>query len=272
MRPDPQRRTVKTAEGYEDRYYVHPTLGHMLPGVTTVLDRLPKGASFKSWERSRITRRAINNARDLPDMLRSEGVRAVEQWLADAPDEARDAAADRGTAVHNAVEALLVGDEVPDMSHKTVAPYWRSAQKFLDEVQPEVLTCDGAPMIETAMYGAFFAGSADAWLKIDGEVLLCDWKTSSGVRSNYALQLAAYLNADEFSVLAKNDDGRWRWSHEHKLPAHDGAAVVRFSTSGWELHRVTNIPDCYEAFCDAYRIWEATVREEPLFRMTAFGD
>lgn len=270
MRPDPQRHVVVTPEGDEDRYYVHPESGQLLPGVTSILGRLPKGERFKSWERSRITQRVTNNLRDLPELMRAHGARELQDWLAKAPDEARDAAADRGTAVHNAVEALLVGDEVPDMSDKAVAGYWRSAQKFLDEVQPEVLYSDGAPMIETAMYGSFFAGSADAWLRINGEVLLCDWKTSSGVRSNYALQLAAYLHANEFSVLEKNE-GRWEWSHGHKLPAHDGAAVVRFSTSGWELHRVTDIPGSFDAFCDAYRIWEADVNTKPLFRMVSFG-
>lgn len=272
MRPDPERRTIVRPDGNEDRYYVHPHAGHMLPGVTTILDCLPKGMAFKSWERSRITQRVTSNVHDLPGLMRERGARNLQSWLAKAPDDARDAAGDRGTAVHNAVEALLVGDVVPDMSDKAVASYWRSAQKFLDEVQPEVLYCDGAPMVETAMYGSFYAGSADVWLKIDGENLLCDWKTSSGVRSNYALQLAAYLHADELSVLAKNDAGEWEWAHGNKLPAYDGAAVVRFGTSGWELHRVNDIPKCFDAFCDAYRVWEADVNSEPLFRMVAFGD
>lgn len=272
MRPEPERHKVVSDDGDEDRYYVHPMSGMLLPGVTSILGRLPKGERFKSWERSRITKRVISNARDLPDMLRANGARNVEKWLADAPDDARDAAAARGTAVHNALEAVLVGDEVPDMSDKSVASYWRSAQKFLDTVQPEVLHFgDGMPLIETAMYGEFYAGSADAWLKIDGEVLLCDWKTSSGVRSQYALQLAAYLHAGEMSVLGRSGDG-WKWEHQQPLPSFDGAAIVRISPYGWELHRVTDVQASYDAFCDAYRIWASTVEQSKLFRMEAFGE
>ncbi|CAM5407445.1 hypothetical protein SMICM304S_08777 [Streptomyces microflavus] len=73
-------------------------------------------------------------------------------------------------------------------------------KQFLDEVQPEFLHLE-AGLVDEHLY----AGSFDAIARIDGEVVVLDWKTSKAVYDSVALQLAAYRYANRI-ILAENGE------------------------------------------------------------------
>jgi hypothetical protein len=117
-------------------------------------------------------------------------------------------AKDLGTAVHKACEyAALHGRFRPeDTSDPELVPFLRGAKKFLMDFQPQYLAAEITVFNETFGY----AGTADAFMVIDGTRFICDWKTTrepfdsrGNVKQPYAevsLQLAAYRHAELAAV------------------------------------------------------------------------
>lgn len=105
-------------------------------------------------------------------------------------------AADMGTLAHSWIEAHLHGKEVtleslPDPAKKAVEGFlsWKNENKV------EVLET------EKTLYNCKlgYAGTCDAILRVNGELTLIDWKTSTAIYSNYPVQCWSYALADEMS-------------------------------------------------------------------------
>lgn len=137
-----------------------------------------------------------------------------------AHDQIRDDAASFGTAVHKFAEAVALGDQKA-LDELSAAPeirdVWADAEAFLgwvDARQPEWIAN------ELTVYSrepSNYAGTCDALLKLDGRLWLADFKTSKTVYPDFALQMAAYANA-EFWV---NSEGQ-----EVPIPQVSGAMVL----------------------------------------------
>ena len=136
-------------------------------------------------------------------------------------DSVLSRAADRGTAVHSAIEFWLefgAWDTIPDY-----APYLVAFTDWYKSRSPEVLG------VELRLYHKLmrYAGTCDLLCRIDGNLCLVDYKTTSAVnRKTCSVQLEAYAQAlanagvyvDRKLILHLTKDGKWR---EHEFEAKD---------------------------------------------------
>lgn len=179
------------------RYYRLPDRT-LVPSVSAVLDALSKPA-LTYWAAKMVATAAVTQ-RDYWSDLDDE---VAIGWLKGATYRTTKKAADRGTAVHTAIET---GD-------------WRGIEAFHPAY--ETMAAEhGAPRVvvaEKVVWTDRYAGRLDCVAEFDGGLFLVDWKTTGAVRASAELQCAAYVAAFE--------------SREEN-PVLDGAAVVRLSDDG----------------------------------------
>ena len=214
---------VSTVKRGGARFYVDPSSGDKVPGVTSVLNQLPK-PFLQYWAAKVVAETAVDNLGGWVNLAMNGDRDGAIDYLKRAPGRNTGRAADMGTEAHDIMERMARGE-----GPGRVAPDMRWAvdnfSEFLDAFQPEFLHLEETVWSESPGY----AGSFDAIAKVGDETLILDWKTTrSGVHAEVALQMCAYANADY--IMAP--DG------EHMpLPAIDGAAVfhTRPDGEGWKV-------------------------------------
>jgi hypothetical protein len=164
--------------------------GSKVPGVTSVIKALDKSGPLMGWKAREVASCAIRNLDLLQKMVTDGGAPAAIDWLKRTPDHQRDTAADLGTRVHSFAEAISRG--IPIEVDDAALPFVESYQKWRSVYKPVVLNAEYMVYSETHRYG----GTADAAMRINGEIWLVDYKTGSGAYAETALQLAALHNAD----------------------------------------------------------------------------
>jgi hypothetical protein len=203
--------------------------GAKCPGVTTIISKgLPKPA-LMPWAAKEAALCAINERHLWETMPEASAL----DWIKNAHRRNRDAAANKGTLVHDLAEKLRDGAEVEVPAE--LAGHVDAYLTFLNEWQPEPLHIERVVGSRTHRY----MGTFDSIERMpDGRVALLDIKTNrSGPFGEVALQLAAYRYA-EFIL---DDDGA-----EQPMPDVDWCGVVWITDTGYEV---------YEYRCD-----EATFR------------
>lgn len=131
------------------------------------------------------------------------------RWLKGEPDRVRDAAAARGSAVHEASEEfvleavreagslLLEGRSLPAYDDE-IAPYMASFLRFLQDFRPRFAAAEATVFNRAQAY----AGTLDAlmWLRLepgaDEQLTVVDYKTGNKVYAEVAMQLAAYARGE----------------------------------------------------------------------------
>lgn len=117
----------------------------------------------------------------------------IQDLLQDArkrPDQLKNEAANLRTQAHAFIDLIIHGkepQEVPDLIQAPVQAFrdwWKSSGIEL------VL---GDTKVASRQYG--YGGSLDALGRRNGCLIILDWKTSSGIYAEYALQVAAYAQA-----------------------------------------------------------------------------
>lgn len=196
-----------------EREYVHPITGERFVSVTTVLhvvgkDGLPFWAAKTVQEYAQdILPLMVKASRRKPcDMKGSDrcGIcrECIGLELRRAPDRERDEAADRGKRVHKVAEHDVLFDGEILAHEPDIAPYVAQWRAFKAQFKP---TFDAAEMtVINRKYGV--AGTLDAITRLGwcppkyrhliGEPMPEDTKTGKGCYPEYALQLAAYRNAE----------------------------------------------------------------------------
>lgn len=224
-----------TARGH---HYVDGN-GTRVPGVTTILSGgLPKAALI-NWAGKATAEYAIDHWDDLAQLSPAKRLEKLQK----ARYAEKDAAAKRGTEVHNLAEKLVHGTEieVPDELAGHVEAYVR----FLDAFAVEPVHVE----FSIASYRHGYAGTGDliAWFPTLGQTLLCDIKTNkSGIFGETALQLAAYRHAD---VLV-DDEG------ERDMPIVDGCAAIHVRADGADLIPVTANEQQFRQFLYVQQVHE----------------
>lgn len=150
-----------------------------VPSVTWIAGNYPKGIQFYKW-------------------LAEKG------W--DEAEAIKQAAGDKGSKVHKAIEDLLNGKEVKiddkyfnqskeEDEELTVQEYecLMSVVSWLDETKPKILANEYTTFNDEVGY----AGTVDLKCEIDGEIWIVDFKTSKSIWTEYHLQLSAYKHADK---------------------------------------------------------------------------
>lgn len=230
------------------RFYVHPETGEKVPGVTSVLNMLPK-PFLKAWAAKLVAEAAVEQLPHITGLASSDPAGAID-YLKRAPQRFTQGAADVGTAAHGVFEALSRGEKLGPLTPE-MAIYADHFRDFLDKVQPEYKFLEETVWSDTHHY----AGSFDAFCTIQGEGCWTDNKTTrSGVHAEVSLQLAAYRFAD---FILDGD------TSEHiPMPQGDRGVVVHVRPEGWALYEVPVGPDVFDFFLSLRNVfvWDGIAR------------
>jgi hypothetical protein len=205
----------------------------ILSSVTTILRVLDKPA-LVPWAQGIVAEAAIAHRGDIEGWVQVGGVEGAIGLLKKAATAQRDRAAATGTDVHALAESLNRGLEV--IVPADIAPFVDAYRRWVDRFQPTVIAA------EELIAGDGYAGTFDLIADIAGERWLLDIKTSKGVYSDTALQLAAYGRARYI--------GRPGDPVRYAMPAIEQYGVVHVRPEGAEL-----VP--YDVTDEDYRTFQA---------------
>jgi len=217
-----------------------------VPSVTWIAGFWPKGVGFYKW-------------------LADKG------W--DEAEAAKQAAGDKGSAVHLAIEKILRGEEfridtkVQDKNRSTeqetamrelTYEELLCVKSFIDwrnEVKPEVIATETT--IFSEIHG--YAGTVDFVCRIDGVPYVIDFKTSKQVWKEYELQISAYREAlenGENPLYERNPNG----TETGKIVDLSGlrTAILQVGYDKNQAgYKFTEIEDAFPLFKVAQQIWKA---------------
>lgn len=172
----------------------------------------------------------------------------IDNILIDAkkrPDQLKDEAADLGTRAHAFIDLIIHGREPEAIPPEIEAPvkafkdWWKGSGIEL---------VMGDTKVASRIHG--YGGSLDALGRRNGRYVILDWKTSSGIYAEYALQVAAYAQA---------------FTETYGLPCSD-AVIVRFGKKlpiEFEVKELADVKRSLDAFLAAKTLKEAL--EKPQF-------
>ncbi len=230
------RKSRITRREFGNGGHVYDLDGRRCPGVTTIIRNSAPAGGLLNW----YARQAAEWAAQHAELREELGHDAWVKACANAANESRDAAAQRGRDIHAAADALVAGkpvDVAPDIADRA-----RLVVGFLDTWRANVLATE-CVVFHT---GHRFAGQFDLIAELaDGKRWLLDYKTGSGIYPDVALQLAAYRNA-EFIVWNGTD---------RPMPRIDATGVVHISENAWELIPIDSGPDVWATFVSALPLY-----------------
>lgn len=195
------------------------------------------------------------DAADDPEKLRKELAGAVfPQWKKRA---------DTGSAFHARVEAHILGEGrtplVPEgVDGIEVGEMFEQFLKWENHYKPEYEAVE----VQVLSLEHNYMGTADLLCRIDGQLMLCDWKTTKrdsktggpGVYSSQAMQLAAYTHAD---YLIDSRAGVCE-----PMPAVDAAAVVWIARDDYELVPMNVGDETFELFLNVAAVYRGINRKD----------
>jgi hypothetical protein len=234
-----------STEAHAVKAYIDPTdpQGRKLIGSTSVIKKaLPP--YLVPWAAKLTAEEAV----DTVDNWRTLERAAAVDLLKRAPDRTRDAAGDKGTVVHRIMELAARGERPDEVYDAAVAGYVTAGLAFLDEWQPEFLWHEATVFHPEMGY----AGTLDFIARLPGlGLVIGDYKTSKGVYSEVAVQLASYRYASHAV-----DEHHQRL----EVPHVDGAVVVHIKGDGtYEVRPVKADESAFETFghCLAVCDWKS---------------
>jgi len=245
---------ISTIKRGNSRFYINPETGAKAPGVTSIIDMLPK-SFLKFWASKVVAEYAVANLGEIVGIaLRSNPTDAVD-FLKRQPDRETKRAADIGSEAHDYFETMAKGAAVGRV-HPDMKPFVEHFDTWLQEFTPEIIFTEETVWSERHDY----AGSFDALAIINGETVWLDWKTTrSGVHEEVALQLAAYRHAD---YIIRPDGSRV------PLPKGDGGAVLHVRPEGWAFHPIACGPEVFDYFLKLRSVFDW----DKVFKETVIGD
>lgn len=234
-------RRVETPTG---GHYYADAKDNPVPGVTTILKVLPKGA-LEKWT----LRKAVTLALEGEGRWDWDGNGNVVDYLIGAGDREAFKAADVGTNAHNFAEAHMLGLN-PDFEAlgKKEQKHALCYLNFVEDYQPEpVLVEKVVTYIDSKTNQPLYCGTIDIIAKLtwndardssrlpnnwlDGETWMCDYKASSSApRPSHALQTAAYRYATHWI----DENGEL----QEMVPVDHGAVILLNGGKGESCYRM----------------------------------
>jgi hypothetical protein len=224
-------------------YLAYTWKGEEYPSVTQIIKGGIPSFALTNWQIKMVAEAACDHASELATLVERDRDSALEM-LKNAPRSKANKAAKLGSAIHDAIEALVQGLPIRVPSEEA-KPYLEAFLRFVDDVKPEFVASEASVYNKAFLY----AGTLDGIAIIDGQMTMIDAKTGKNVYADAALQLAAYRHA-EFVGL-KN-------GNEIPVPPTDGAAVLHLGPGTYELIPVDASQRSFDHFCAAYAIWRWT--------------
>lgn len=176
---------------FNDDSHIYYNEDNRIPSVTTILSAIAKPA-LVPWA-AKVTSEYIAD-KIKPGVAYDElQLNEIFESGKKAHLNSKQSAGQAGTLIHNWISSYIKG-EAPDMpvSEEMV----RSIEKFLKWVKEyNVEFVASEEMIYSIKYG--YTGTFDFICRINGELVMGDIKTSSGIWDEYWLQVAAYQLARE---------------------------------------------------------------------------
>lgn len=168
------------------------------------------------------------------------------RWIADngwnESQRIKSEAGERGTKVHKAVEWLLESKELTMEGYSLEE--WHKINTFVkwyEDYKPEDVAGEVALFSPKGKY----AGRVDRVMKINGELYVIDWKTSSSIHAHFPLQFSAYAYAIEETLGIKVD-----YTAALQLGAKNknGYRFTIYPREEWTKH--------YKVFQNVKKVWE----------------
>ena len=200
------------------RFYVDSVTGDKHPGVTSILNMLPK-PFLGPWAAKMAAECAVDSLGEMVTLAVRDRQGAID-YIKNASRRYTSQRGDIGTQAHEAFEILAAGKQT--RVHPDIQPYVKHFQEFLDKWRPEFIETEGTVWCDVNRY----AGSFDAVARIGDEVVMLDWKTSKDLHEEMGLQLSAYRSATQ---LLRPDGTR------QDMYKTDGGAILHVSVDGWKL-------------------------------------
>lgn len=213
------------------------------PGVTSILNMLPK-PFLGPWQAKMAAEWAMDHLTVLNDLADRDKKAAVE-LIKGSARRSTAGSADLGTAVHEYIEATLLGDNTADAISDDETAMRGAFHAFLNDWKPDVVITEATVRNDAVGY----AGSLDAVLNIGGVNIVVDWKTGKSVHEETALQLTAYSRAEQLT-------------NGEALPAIEGGAVLHIRPEGYKFHPVKLTDEGFSYFVSLRHIfdWESSKR------------
>lgn len=230
------------------RFYVNPETGAKAPGVTSILDMLPK-PFLKPWAAKVVAESAVANLGEVVGIALKGDTQGAIDYLKRAPDRDTKRAQEIGSEAHEYFERMAKGEPVGRV-HPEMKPFVDHFDEFLRKFSPEFIFLEETVWSEKHDY----AGSFDAFALISGEAVFLDWKTTrSGVHEEVALQLAAYRHAD---YIIRPDKSRV------PMPRSDGGGVLHIRPEGWAFRPVKADDSVFPYFLHLREVfrWEREIK------------
>lgn len=239
-------------------WYVNPLTGERLRSVTTILNQGAPKPALPNWSANLTAETAIANLPYLvKSMLRPDERQAAYDWLRKAHLRKKDERAELGSAVHDIVEAKILGAPVPPsvLADPELRPFLLSFEAFVRDFE---MTFEASEMVvANSEHG--YAGTLD-WLGrsphlFGGALLMGDTKTGGeldvkGVYPEAAMQEAAYRAAK----TAWLRDGT-----EVPFPeVHTTGIVLHLRPEGYRVYPVDCGPEVFAKFLNVYGVAEWT--------------
>ena len=235
--------------------------GLLMPSVTNVIGVLDK-PYLHGWYAKLAADAAVDVTFTHPGLIQKRP-RDAKDWIKKAAPRYTDAAADLGTAVHDAVERLAREEtfDIPDR----LAGYVESWRQFVADFEPTFLhleaTCFGeVPAEETGAGSLKYAGTADFICRINGVTLMGDYKAGRAVHTEAALQASGLAHASEITL---DDDSM------APMPAIGGGLVVHLTPERYFAYPAQIGGMSWDTFQRLRRVWQFHVdnlaSRSPLF-------
>lgn len=221
---------------FNERNHRYTLDGKPVQGVTTILGGgLPK-PELMYWAAKKVAEEAIYNINVWANRAENEDPAWLVDELKKAHTKERDKAAVRGTAVHELAEKLITTGEITlGAGEENLRPY---IEHYADLLEAMNIT----PLYAEIMLGnrsQWYAGTTDLIADIDGQTWLLDLKTSNHIHGSYALQCAAYANA-EFYI---DDTGC-----EAPMMHIDRIGAIHLQPDGAIFHPFDDLNGAWDAF------------------------
>ena len=241
------REAATTVKATRNRYGYEIAGGgrsRRLRRVTTLLSGLPKPA-LVGWGIRETATFAVEHKDEWAGLPKADAIKLLKG----SPYSKRDAAGDRGSAIHAALEAVVDDTPLPDGLTEDEDACAAAAMGFLGELGGTFLATELIVFNFTVGY----AGTLDLWhLADDGTTSIIDYKSSKAVYPDHGVQQAAYANAEWVLLGAQDLDAKeegwkgqlipWKPEYAQKL------SVCHVEPTGTTLHTVRDPEKLWKIF------------------------